>query len=144
MQHKLDVCILCIHLDALKELRNVTGHDEKGKVMGDGRHLGMHFQLFQAPLQQLLLGCSHLDKVGGVEGQPLVIRSGQLASKSKLISNGWKVWQVLQIVEGAPGEDVACHPADKGMSIQMKPKDAVTCPIMHAGLLSGGFMGNVV
>lgn len=81
--------------------------------MKQGGHLGVHFQLFQAPLQQLLLSCSHLDKVGGVEGQPLVICSGQLPSKSQLISNGGKVWQVLQVVEGAPWEDVAGHPTDR-------------------------------
>ena len=73
----------------------------------------MHFQLFQAPLQQLLLSSSHLDKVGGVEGEPLVISSGQLPGKSQLVCNGGKVWQVLQVVEGAPREDVAGHPTGR-------------------------------
>ena len=79
------------------------------------RHLRVDFQLFQAPLQELILSRRHLDEVGGVEGQALVVRTRQLPGKGQLISDGSKVWQILQVIEGAPGEYVACHPAHRAM-----------------------------
>lgn len=81
-------------------------------------HLGVDFKLPEAPLQQLLFSSRHLHKVGGVEGEPLVIGTRQLTSKGQLIGNGGKIWQILQVVEGAPGEDVACHPAGERQRFQ--------------------------
>lgn len=82
-------------------------------------HLGVDFKLLETPLQQLLLSCRHLDKVGGMESETLVICTRQLTGKRQLISNGGKVWQVLQVIESAPGKNVACHPARTPSSISV-------------------------
>ena len=72
----------------------------------------MHLQLFEAALQQVRLRVrgSHLDKVGGVEGEALLIGTCQLAGKGQLLSYGREVWKVLHLVESAPRQHVAGHP----------------------------------
>ena len=81
-------------------------------------HLGVDFKLLEAPLQQLLLSCGHLDKVGGMEGEALLVCTRQLTGERQLLSNGGKVGQVLQVVKGAPGENVAGHPARQEAAYQ--------------------------
>lgn len=69
-------------------------------------HQRMHFQLFDALVEELVCFSRQLDKVGGVEREALIIGIGQLASKRQLIRYRIKVLQLLELVLSTPWEYV--------------------------------------
>ena len=75
-------------------------------------HLRVHLQLLHAALEQLAAVLrAQLDEVAGVERQTLVVGARQLPRKRQLVCNGRIIRQMLQLVLGAPGEQVAGQPA---------------------------------